>query len=545
MTARPGMKSAAQALSWEIWSRGRRSAWAAVGLMIACGVFNAAVPTTPHPFGSREAVLTFLMVVALCLVFWIFHGTEFRPGKDWHGFPYRWFVLPVPTLLLIACPMGLGVLSTELMYLGWSKLVFGPLGVTVPGWLGLILGAGMVSYQAVLWSLAGFRVTRIVVLSVTALVFVNLSFAFMVPDLAPNLSRSIVAWIVVGLAMLGFLGSWFSVERQRRGGGRGRGWFKAAIDWIGDHLPRRTRGFASPCRAQFWYEWRRAGWLLPASIGAALLLVFVPVSWRLRAEADAAWWILGWALALPVLLAAVIGKGFAKPDFWSTDVSLPPFVAVRPLATGDLVVIKMKVAALSSAVGWAMVLAFLGTWLPLWANTADVREVVEDWKFLHGGFSIVAAVALLLAVASLLSWRCLVNGLWLGLSGDKRIVTGALVLNAAALGLGIWGVVFSANHFRSDDLARYVSWLGWALLATVLLKLWGAVFSWKGISRRRATVYALCWLCATGGLVTLALRVCPDIFWLKHLVVLALLLPVPLARLGLAPRALSRNRHRK
>jgi hypothetical protein len=383
------------------------------------------------------------------------------------------------------------------------------------------------------------------VLSLTALVFVNLSFVFMAPDLAPNVSRPIVAGIVIGLAVAGLLGAWYSVERQRRGGGRGRGWFKALFTWISDWLPRRQRGFASPAGAQFWYEWRRAGWLLPASIAAALLFVFVPISWRFREEADAAWWILGWALALPILLAAVIGKGFTKPDFWSMDVSLPPFLAVRPLATGDLVVTKMKVAALSVALGWAIVLVFLGTWLPLWANTVDLREAVEDWTFLYGAFSIPAAALLLLAVASLLSWRCLVSGLWLGLSGDKRIVTGALVLNAALIGLGIWALFSSANHFRSDHLALYVSWLGWGLLATVLLKLWVAVFSWNGISPRRTAAYALCWACSTAGLVLLGLRVCPDIFWLKHLVVLAMLLPFPLARLGLAPRALSNNRHRK
>jgi hypothetical protein len=314
---------------------------------------------------------------------------------------------------------------------------------------------------------------------------------------------------------------------------------------MGDLLPRRQRGFASPAAAQFWYEWRRAGWLLPAATGAALVLVFAPVSWRLRHEAETAWWILGWACILPVLLAAVIGKGFSKPDFWTMEVSLPPFLAVRPITSGDLVVIKMKVALQSVLVAWLFVFGFLAGWLSLWANLAEVRETLADWKFLRGWFWIFSAAMLLAGTGMALSWRCLVSGFWLGLSGDRRRVNGSLVSSAVAVALGIGIVGFSANHYRPDALATYVTWFGWALLAAVLLKLWGALFSWRFVSTGRAARYALLWAIGTAALASLGWRACPDIFWLKHLVLLAALLPFPLARLGLAPGALSNNRHRK
>src|SRR5204862_7850195 len=105
--------------------------------------------------------------------------------------------------------------------------------------------------------------------------------------------------------------------------------------------------FASPAAAQFWFEWRRSGSLLPFCIGAMLILVIGPLSWHLKDEPADTLWILGWTLAMPMIVAAPLGKGFSKPDFWSSDLSLPAFLAIRPLATGEMVVLKMKVAALS------------------------------------------------------------------------------------------------------------------------------------------------------------------------------------------------------
>ena len=49
-------------------------------------------------------------------------------------------------------------------------------------------------------------------------------------------------------------------------------------------------------------------------------------------------------LAMPVVLAAAMSKGFSKPDFWSANLALSSFIATRPIATGELVVAKLKAA---------------------------------------------------------------------------------------------------------------------------------------------------------------------------------------------------------
>jgi hypothetical protein len=541
------MRSPIAALTWEIWQRGRRSVWLVMGIIALCSLINLSVPAKVHAAENAEAVYIFLMVCSFFLVFGIFHYAELNPRKNWHGFPYRLFALPVPTWVLVALPMLLGVVSVELGYLAWAKLVFAPMGTSIALWPAAVLGAGIICYQALIWSLAGFRITRIVVLGLAGIVFMNIAMLPFFPELNPwplEKLLTVLTCLLAGLAMGAFLGGWFSVEKQRRGGGRGRGWFKARIGQIIDALPRRRMGFASPAAAQFWFEWRRGGLLLPVCTVSVLLLIFVPVSWLTRTDPEATLLTLAWTLGLPLILAVVIGKGFAKPDFWSGDISLAPFLAVRPLASGEMVLTKMKVAVLSVAIAWLPILVFLGLWLPLWANTTQLKELWEAFLVLRGPLVVGAILVLFLLTAMVLTWRGMVGSLWVGLSGNMRHWVGAALLHAVAVGFAVWGVVFWVNHFAWGKLEAYVSWLGWALALTAVLRLWIAAFCWQQISPGRVWRYILIWTGGTGSLVALGLLICPDIFWLKHLFILAALLPFPLARLGLAPRSLAKNRHR-
>ena len=66
--------------------------------------------------------------------------------------------------------------------------------------------------------------------------------------------------------------------------------------------------------------------------------------------------VLAATLAMPLMLAAPVGKAFSKPELWSADLGLSAFIAVRPLATHEMVAIKMNVAAASAALSWLLVL---------------------------------------------------------------------------------------------------------------------------------------------------------------------------------------------
>ena len=104
-------------------------------------------------------------------------------------------------------------------------------------------------------------------------------------------------------------------------------------------------------------------------------------------------------LAMPVVLAAAMSKGFSKPDFWSANLALPSFIATRPMATGELVVAKLKAAALSAALTWALVFAFLCLWLPLWAKVDQLSMLrIGFWMvYGHSVYPQYAIAALILA----------------------------------------------------------------------------------------------------------------------------------------------------
>src|SRR5215204_2580869 len=117
------MRSPLTALAWEIWRRGRRSAWSVVACTSICALINlgvlAKVQATETGRSSFPVLFGLLMTLSFLLLMGIFNYTEFNSTKEWNGFPYRLFTLPVRTWQLVALPMFLCVTSVELVYLAW------------------------------------------------------------------------------------------------------------------------------------------------------------------------------------------------------------------------------------------------------------------------------------------------------------------------------------------------------------------------------------------------------------------------------------------
>ncbi|WP_150107695.1 hypothetical protein [Pedosphaera parvula] len=216
------MRSPVMALGWQVWRQNHRSIWLIVGIISFCSLANQIVPERMRLVESYRELLNtvngMLMALSLLFIFGIFNYTETRPGKEWTGFPYRLFVLPVSTLLLVALPICLGVTSIVVAYWLWAKLVFTHAELSATWWFPLVLGTFMVLYQTVLWSLAGFRVIRIVVLGLLGPIFV---FIGVLPFAAKDttgafwISEKFLSAILVGIAVAAFLTAWASVARQR------------------------------------------------------------------------------------------------------------------------------------------------------------------------------------------------------------------------------------------------------------------------------------------------------------------------------------------
>jgi hypothetical protein len=257
-------------------------------------------------------------------------------------------------------------------------------------------------------------------------------------------------------------------------------------------------------------------------------------------------------LAVPLVLSFAIGKGFIKPEFWSMNLALPPFFAIRPLSSGDLVISKMKVAALSAAITWLLVFGFIALWLSLWADTFQLHQTFGLFTRFLFPRSWPAIIALAAAALMILSWRCLVSGLWAGLSGKPAWYFGSFALQVIVpvlllIAVGIWSNKIDSQIKTHPVFTKSfaISFGGWFLALAIIVKIWSAVFAWSNLNPRRARQYLLIWSGVTLCFIALAMSYpeMDDTYRLEHLAVLGAFLLFPLARLGFAPASLSKNRH--
>jgi hypothetical protein len=273
----------------------------------------------------------------------------------------------------------------------------------------------------------------------------------------------------------------------------------------------------------------------------------------MRSDADNTLWLLLGVLATPVIMSIPVGAGFSRPTFWSEDLAVPAFVGVRPLSVEDLVATKVKVAAASVALAWLVLLSFVAVWLPLWANLDSLsRLAIQLWAFHARSVAAVYGIAALVVIAGMfLTWRFMVSRLWSGLSGRRALfVTSVMSFVVMAIAY----LVFDGSRFPGwllDDPARLAP-IGWIAAVAVIAKHWAAAYTWRGVAPRYLRAYLLLWLAGTTALLTLGivlwgiLRIyLPlDVDRLRSVVILLALIAVPLARVGLAPSRLARNRHR-
>src|SRR5262249_20603023 len=155
-------------------------------------------------------------------------------------------------------------------------------------------------------------------------------------------------------------------------------------------------------------------------------------------------------------------------------------------------------------------------WLRFWANAADLKmelflhRIRNPHSWLATG--VLSGVGLMLG-----SWRLMVGGLWVGLSGNRsyniawstlQILGPAIVL----LACGIWSDAIDrackTNPVYMQSLAIKVA--SWCLAVLVIAKFWLAASTWSqadpGFRRR----YFLVWAGGLAFFLTLAVLASPS-----------------------------------
>lgn len=539
------MRSPTVALLWDIW---RRHRW-----MIVLSLVLASAGRLVEFVDRDGSVLVGLLKMASFLC--VFGASSYTDtsGSRAGGFPERLFLLPVSTRRLVAVPMLAGITAIELLKLLWwsPSLVIGDMSEPFAA---VLLGAAVILCQTCLWTLARLGPLRLVILGVGA---VGLFAIGLLPSLAPTpppawRTEFAMSLYVLGLMAVAAMLAFTHLASVRSGGGPRRPHTDRLVAFITAMAPVRRTPFRSAAAAHFWFDWRSAGVVLPL-LTAAVLVIVGPLSWVVRHDADDTLQVLAWTLAAPILLAMPVGTGFAKPAFWSDDLAIPAFVAVRPLSDEDLIATRLRVAAASAGLAWLLLVAFVTVWLTCWANLDAISRLAIAWWAFHDQSiaAVVAMPALVVTCGALLTWRLLVVRLWSGLSGYRPLRI------ASAISIGV--TVVAAMAFDADRFPRWV--LGdparmvpvvRVLSVAVVAKYWLAAYAWRRASPAATRRLLTVWAVGTACLLLLALvlwdvvriYVALDIYRFQAVLVLAALLAMPLARLGLAPTQLARNRHR-
>ena len=535
------------------WDFARRHRWGFAGIalyLLAVAIVRVVMRArgiAPHvEFGEAFA---FTVLVPLTSAF-VYMLTVFTFGlsADIAGrpsiYPSRLFTLPVTTSALAGWPMAYGGAATLLLWVIVRPLAPWPSGESVPvAWPAILCATVLGWTQAFTWMPYGLRGVRVVV-AITCLVGIDtvmlIGLHFRTPE-----------WVMLAFLLPQFPLAYFvarvAVARARRG---------EAPDWSGvfssaratGAAARRTRNFATPMRAQLWLEWRQHGRRLPVIV-AILVPCELALLWFARFTTPAyVLYVLIGVLVTPPFVATFVGGGLRRSSGTEDTPALSRFVAVRPLTDAQIVAAKLTSATASTVAAWLVVMVMVPLGLQVFDAWGPLAALRRDWSDGIGDLRTLVVPVIAVAWLAILTWKQLVQGLYVGLSGRDWLIRGAAFATLALL----FSLGPLLEWLSRSSGARGTAWDAIPLLVAtlVLLKMTASVI--VAIRLHRSALVgdvALIAIAAAWCVTVLALYgffawLLSSPFFPRYLLALFAILAIPLARVSASPLALSWNRHR-
>ena len=489
------MKSIPLALTWELLRRGR---WRFLIGALAANALPAIIlaslrlegglsPREPSTIQIHYIMMQFNMLAFGAMVFAV------------QGKPSRLYALPVSTAAIVAwhlLPAMIimvveSVLSTlalnALFDLGWP--LWGP---------AIFLAVMLAALDAAIW------LTEKSAWTVVAIALVAAAFGFWFKSrFGPLFSPPQRLWteltagelLTMAAAALGayFIGV-LAVARNRRGDRLPEIGIVAWIDRMLDPAPALGGPFSSSHAAQFWCEWRRKGWAMPA--GLVLLLCFGLVIWLLFSRDPLV--LIGAIVAgggILSMLGFIGGLQIGNCGPNDANYEMGQFLATRPMTSSSMARILLRTAGLSTLIAWAewvvaglavygILLAF--QWGPKMAVDRDL--VLPWWYFpasLLGPWTVAAVGASILVTGRMKPFVVMGTALlvsWMGLlifakfcltwpAREELIRDVAVAGGAALIVLTVWMFVVARRRAMISStvlLASLVGWIVLCILAAVL-----------------------------------------------------------------------------
>ncbi len=498
------MRTPAQALLWELW---RISRWELIIRTVGQSVCWIAILWLLGGWGeSREALAGFALVTiggtSLFSGLWINHFENSQAG---YCFGLQ-FSRPISTPMLVVIPMVYIACTSALCFLIPAGLIRWLFGIPFPlPAAAVFIVACCACVVGAVWSAPNLLTKMLSLVGVVGafgglLVWRNAQPGVVVPMLISTKDWPTIFHVSVlqyaGLLLVAACAAavtTIGVGRQRHGEQLQLGGLRQWLSGLADELPRRTRPFGTPIRAQFWFEMRRFGVKVLLIGLCAAPLAFVVISLCSLFDAEFR------GQAVPVWLTVVVLCPFVYQILgteWSLGLKqrqgaawFSTFEATQGLCNDRLIAVKLAVLTLSVFAGaLAMVVAAVAHTM-LFGDFQELARLGESMPPNIANLSAFSWAALgvnLIVLYASNSALLLAVGFWLCLY--RRAPVAVFTVVFAHILLAMWDL----QHGWS--LSLLWSAYGW-LLATAIVSV-GVVALRKslkwGFLGRRAFVGALC-----------------------------------------------------
>ena len=545
------MRSPALAIAWEFRQRHRWGMLAVAGYLLVIATIKLLILEPGQPVnldsGERFAVVVMLPLTTTLLYFLVVFsfGLAGDVAARQSMYPARMFTLPVTTAALAGWPILYGTAAMASLWLAMRFFAVWPSEFDVPViWPALLAAAILAWTQALTWMPYGLPGLRVIV----AMLLLAAIDAVVLLAIYSKAREPLMVAFLAPQVPLAYLVARIAVARARRGDVPDWRPMFARLGRIANVLPRRRDHFASPARAQLWFEWRRHGRSLPALV--AILLPFELALLFAAGNTPAlVFLILLGVLLTPPFMAAFAAATVSRSNPYVSDsYGVPPLTATRPLTSAALIAAKLKMTIWSTLAAWLLVLVAI----PLALELSDTWPMVAERasRAIEAIGTPRAVVVLLLILSGFIAstWKQLVQSLYIGLTGREWVIKANAVVLLSFLVL--IGPIADWVHENGDVQAALWDALPWILAVLMCVKMsaaaWVATRLYRSrlLSDRILVTGAASWFVVVLALYGALVWLLSTPLFPRYVLALLAILPIPLARLSAAPLALAWNRHR-
>ena len=389
------MRSIPIVMTWELLHRGR---WSMLLAVLGANLLPLLILTALRfdgPIDPEEpAFVTLQMTLLPCHLFCF--AAAILSAQD---FTSRAYTLPVPASTLVAWRMIPAMILAALETLLSTVFVNTAFGLNWPLWGPTLLApVALAMVQATLWYSMNSSLLPVCICFTGTILGLWFKSRWGSVFSLPQHAWTAITPLEVGTMLFFVIASYFvAIAGIRRGRCGDPLWSSGMFDWLqvfnlrlenvgplmaGKSDSATGNKFRSPAQAQFWFEWRMKGWLLPGIVvfgglvGVGIWVVFSRDPLKLVEAMIGS----GAVLSIVGLMGGLIMGNCGNKD---SNVAIGHFLATRPLTNRDLAASILRSVAWSVLISWAIWAISAVSIAGLMAITGTLPQapVISQWHW--------------------------------------------------------------------------------------------------------------------------------------------------------------------